>query len=71
MVSSGELNADKGFNTLQYDVAFDKEGKANYLSKNKTKLETAKNGKTYLPKGEYSVEVSGNGATKSLNFKIE
>ncbi|WP_010516168.1 WD40/YVTN/BNR-like repeat-containing protein [Croceivirga radicis] len=71
VVSAGELNADKGFNTLHYDVAFDKEGKANYLSKNKTKLETAKNGKTYLPKGEYIIEVSGNGATKSTNFKIE
>lgn len=70
-VSTAEIDGDKGLNILSYDVAFSKEGKKNYLKKNKAKLSAAKNGKTYLPKGTYRVEISGNGATEKISFKIE
>jgi hypothetical protein len=35
------------------------------------KLTEAKNGKTYLPKGKYMVEISGNGAAENIEFEIE
>ena len=71
VVSQTETNADKGINILSFDVAFSKDGKNNYLKKHKTKLEEAKDGKTYLPKGNYTVEISGNGVTESKTFAIE
>ena len=69
-VSTTEIAADKGLNILSYDVAFSKAGKTAYLKKNKTKLKAAKNGKTYLPKGNYTIEVSGNGVTQDVAFDI-
>jgi len=70
-VSATELDADKGLNVLSFDVAFTKEGKKNFLKKNKMKLVEAKNGKTYLPKGTYSVKISGNKLSETVEFKIE
>jgi len=34
-------------------------------------LKEAKNGKTYLPKGTYTVELKGNGANEETTFVIE
>ncbi|WP_411029477.1 VPS10 domain-containing protein [Spongiimicrobium sp. 3-5] len=70
-VSSTEIMANKGFNLLSYDVAFSKKGKTDYLKKNKKILAEAKDGKTYLPKGKYKIEVSGNGTQASQTFEIE
>ena len=70
-VSSVSIEADKGINILSYDVAFSKKGKSNFLKKNKMKLEEAKNGKTYLPKGSYVAVISGNGGSEKIEFKIE
>ena len=70
-VSSSSMDGDKGLNILSYDVAFSKKGKSSYLKKNKMKLEEAKNGKTYLPKGAYTIEISGNGNSEKIEFKIE
>nr|WP_299385954.1 exo-alpha-sialidase [Allomuricauda sp.] len=70
-VSSVNMQADKGLNILSYDLAFSKKGKSNFLKRNKMKLVPAKNGKTYLPKGTYQVEISGNGQVESVQFKIE
>ena len=70
-VSATEINAVKGLNILSYDVAFSKKGKSNFLKKNKVKLTEAKNGKTYLPKGKYSINLSGNGAKETIEFEIE
>lgn len=70
-VSSTEIAADKGLNVLSFDVAFSKAGKMNYLKKHKTELTEAKNGKTYLPKGDYSVVLKGNSSEEKKEFKIE
>ncbi|WP_422349698.1 VPS10 domain-containing protein [Flagellimonas sp.] len=70
-VSSTEMEAEKGLNILSYDLAFSKKGKSNFLKRNKMKLEEAKDGKTYLPKGAYMVEISGNGQTQKIEFSIE
>lgn len=71
MVSATQIVADKGFNILAYDVAFSKSGKSAYLKKNKKELKEAKNGKTYLPKGKYYVEINGNGTTEKVEFEID
>jgi len=70
-VSSTDMQADRGVNILSYDLAFSKKGKSNFPSKNKRKPEEAKNGKTYLPKGNYVIEISANGETEKTEFKIE
>ncbi|MEM8846335.1 MAG: glycosyl hydrolase [Bacteroidota bacterium] len=70
-VSSTTIEADKGINVLSYDLTFSKKGKTNFLKKNKMKLEVAKNGKTYLPKGSYVAVLSGNGSNERIEFKIE
>lgn len=71
VVSETALKADKGLNVLSFDVAFSKMGKINYLKKHKAKLEQAKDGKTYLPKGTYTIELAGNGAKEIKTFTIE
>lgn len=70
-VSSTEINADKGLNVLSYDLAFSKSGKTAYLSKNKKELKEAKNGKTYLLKGSYIVELETTGTIEKVEFVIE
>jgi photosystem II stability/assembly factor-like uncharacterized protein len=70
-VSGTEIAADKGLNVLSFDVSFSKAGKMNYLKKHKTELTEAKNGKTYLPKGTYSIVMKGNGAEEKKEFTIE
>lgn len=71
IVSSTEMPVDRGINVLSYDLAFSKKGKSNFLKRNKMKLKEAKNGKTYLPKGNYVVAITTNGQTEKTEFKIE
>ena len=71
VVSATELKADKGLNIMSYDVAFSKVGKSAYLKRNKVPLIIAKNGKTYLPKGKYTVEISSNSTRELADFEIE
>ncbi|MGY8914223.1 MAG: VPS10 domain-containing protein [Flavobacteriales bacterium] len=70
-VSRAQIEAEKGFNVLSYDVAFSKAGKSAFLKKNKMELKEAGDGKTYLPKGTYTLEVSGNGSTEKVNFELK
>ena len=70
-VSATEIEADRGLNLLSYDVAFSKKGKSDFLKKNKMKLTTAEDGKTYLPKGKYSIEISGVGKKETIEFELE
>jgi photosystem II stability/assembly factor-like uncharacterized protein len=70
VVSDAAVEAVRGINILSYDMAFSKKGKSAYLKKYKRKLNTAKNGKTYLPPGEYEVEISGNGSTQVKRFVV-
>lgn len=69
--SSTSINADKGFNVLSYDLAFSKSGKINYLKQVKTELKEANDGKTYLPKGKYEMQINGNGIKEKIPFEIE
>ncbi len=71
VVSEVSLVADPGINILSYDLAFSKKGKSEYLKKIKRELKTAKDGKTYLPKGKYTVEVQGGRNTDKATFEIK
>ena len=71
VVSTTEVTADKGFNTISYDLAFTKKGKTAFLKQKKLELKQAKNGKTYLPKGKYSLKVKGNEASQVVEFEIK
>ncbi|MGF1557540.1 MAG: glycosyl hydrolase, partial [Flavobacteriaceae bacterium] len=70
VVSETEIDADKGLNILSYDLAFSKAGKLAYLKKHKTELREANDGKTYLLKGSYSIELNGNGSAEKATFEI-
>ncbi len=71
LVSETAFDAIKGFNILSYDLAFSKKGKSAYLKKHKTALKEAENGKTYLPKGSYTIEITANGTKEKTAFEIE
>lgn len=71
VVSETTQPADAGINILSYDIAFTKEGKADYLKKNKTELRIADDGKTYLPAGTYKIELTLGGNTESINLNIK
>lgn len=70
-VSETSIDASKGLNILSYDLAFSKVGKMEYRKKRKTELKEAKDGKTYLPKGEYVIEIEGGGSKAQQTFEIE
>ncbi|WP_165749785.1 VPS10 domain-containing protein [Cellulophaga sp. Z1A5H] len=70
-VSTTTLQTDKGLNILSYDLAFSKSGKSAYLKKVKTELKEATNGKTYLPKGNYTIKLVGKGIKETVAFEIE
>ncbi|TYP99780.1 sortilin (neurotensin receptor 3) [Tenacibaculum adriaticum] len=59
-VNSINIVASKGFNEVLFDVSFNEKGLKDYKKKNKDAvLKEAKNGKTYLPKGKYTVKING------------
>ena len=70
-VSESEMEADAGLNVISYDVAFSKKGKMDYRKRNKGDLKAASDGKTYLPKGTYTIVITGNKVEESLEFTIE
>jgi hypothetical protein len=55
---------------MSYDVAFSKSGLKQYLSKYKTPLKEASDGKTYLPKGTYEVVLRMGSQEEKRQFKI-
>ena len=58
------VTPDKGYNEISFDLSFNEKGKKAYEDANKnTKLEKAKNGKFYLPKGTYTVKIEDEKAT--------
>ena len=71
IVSETQVEADPGFNLISYDVAFSKSGKKEYLSKYKTPLMEAGDGKTYLPKGTYTVILEQGAAKATKEFEIK
>lgn len=71
LVNTMQLRSEIGLNRVPYDLSFSKKGLHAFLRKNKMKLTAAKNGKTYLPKGVYEVEVRNDGKIATVAFKIK
>ncbi len=70
-VSAIEIEATKGLNVLSYDMAFSEAGESAYIKKHKTELKEAEDGKIYLPKGNYVMDIDGNGAKEKASFEID
>lgn len=69
---SNTLQVEKGFQTYDYDLTLTENGRKAYLKENKeTKIDKSSNGKYYLPKGNYTVEVTLNGVKKSSELVVE
>ncbi len=52
------VNTDKGFNYITYDLSLTKKGRKELLKENdKMEIDKAKNGKYYLPKGKYTIQI--------------
>ena len=66
------INADAGFNTWTYDLSTTEKGRKKYLKKAEdASIPKKKNGAYYLPKGTYTIEISGNGSKDSTKLVIE
>ena len=63
-----KVNAEKGYNFEKYDLSFSENGLKSFQKKYKDiKIDKRKNGKYYLPKGTYTIEIEG----ISKEFKIK
>ena len=76
MIKSIKLDADSGYNYYTYDLTADENLLASDLKKKKKgeetlKIEKAKDGKYYLPKGEYTVKITNgkDDASRKLTVK--
>jgi len=63
-----KVNADSGFNYVEYDLTISKKGRLKLLKEHATiDINKAKNDKYYLPKGNYQIYIDG----KAQSFEIE
>ncbi|MFK7748703.1 MAG: WD40/YVTN/BNR-like repeat-containing protein [Kordia sp.] len=72
VMNEAKVNANAGFNTWNYDVSVTEKARKKYLKKDEdASIPKKKNGAYYLPKGTYTIEVSGNGGKDSTELVIE
>ena len=63
-LNSISINADKGFNYVDYDLTLTVSSKKALLKENNAlEINKAKNGKLYLPKGEYTIQIGSEKTT--------
>ena len=65
-----KVDAVKGFNLSKYDVTLSEKG-TKTLEKAGDKISKAQNGKYYLAKGSYTVEVAISGKTAKQKLEIK
>ncbi|MFD0863402.1 WD40/YVTN/BNR-like repeat-containing protein [Sungkyunkwania multivorans] len=71
-VNAFDVEVDKGFNYVPFDVTFSEKGRKAYLKKKKNaEVKKAKNDQYYLVKGNYKVEISGIGKTETQEFEVK
>ncbi|WP_341200123.1 glycosyl hydrolase [Croceibacter atlanticus] len=69
---SKTINASKGFNYANYNLTLSDSGVKHLRKEDKDlNLEKASNGNYYLPKGTYTIEISGNGKKQTNLFKVK
>ncbi|WP_452229053.1 WD40/YVTN/BNR-like repeat-containing protein [Lacinutrix sp. MEBiC02404] len=62
------VEADKGFNYVDYDLSLTEKGRKTLLKENTSiDIEAAKNGKYYLPKGKYFIQIG----LERVNFEMK
>ncbi|MBC8754417.1 glycosyl hydrolase [Kordia sp. YSTF-M3] len=67
-----KVDADAGFNTWTYDLSITEKGRKKYLKKEEdASIPKKKNGSYYVPKGTYSIEISGNGGKDTMSLVVE
>lgn len=57
LVNSISTSLDTGLSSLSYDITFSDRGRRDFEKKNKVTIAKAGDGKYYLPKGKYTVEL--------------
>ena len=63
-----KVKADKGFNTVEYDLTISKQTKEILLKENTSiKINKADNSKYYLPKGKYNIQIG----SEKIAFEIK
>ena len=66
------INADAGFNSWTYDLSMTAKGRKKYVGMvDDITIAKKKNGAYYLPKGTYTIEISGNGGKDVTKLIIE
>ncbi len=69
---SNTLDVEKGFQNYKYDLTLTEKGRNAYLKENKdASIEKKQNGKHYLPKGTFTVEVDLNGVKKAKELVVD
>ncbi|MCR9181995.1 MAG: glycosyl hydrolase [Flavobacteriaceae bacterium] len=69
---SNNVSVEKGFQNYDYNLTLTENGRNAYLKENKeTKIDKSSNGKYYLPKGTYTLEVTLNGVKKLRELVVE
>jgi hypothetical protein len=72
VVNEYKVNADAGFNTWTYDLSITPKGRKKYIGiVDDIAIPKKKNGAYYLPKGTYTIEISGNGSKETTKLVIE
>jgi photosystem II stability/assembly factor-like uncharacterized protein len=69
-LNSFSVDAAKGLNQMSYDLTVSKKG-VKAMDKAGTKLKEADNGKTYLPKGKYTLKIEAGKASGSGTFELK
>ncbi len=67
VLNSIKVNADKGFNYADYDLTITESGKTEWLENDSSlEIKKADNGKYYLPKGKYTVQIDSEKTTLEI-----
>jgi len=63
-----KAKVDKGFNTIEYDLSISEEAQKRLMKENTSvKINKSDNGKFYLPKGEYGIQIG----SEKIKFQIK
>jgi photosystem II stability/assembly factor-like uncharacterized protein len=66
-LNSIRINSDKGFNYANYDLTITESGKTEWIKDNSSlEIKQADNGKYYLPKGKYTIQIDDEKTTLEI-----
>ncbi|WP_373057386.1 glycosyl hydrolase [Zunongwangia sp. H14] len=71
VLKSFEVEAEKGFNEVDYDLSIAQENLARFNKNLEEKITASEDEKYYLPKGNYTIEVKMKGDSAEKSFSIK